>query len=281
VHGTFTINPDLSDDNKIGLFKGKSFPAWVRFSSDNDPSDSDSKTSLGIGIKLFGVSGTKTLDIEKDATTHDILLQNHDVFFVDTAFDMRKWAQAKVNGERVDPKTERRRANLIKSVTSVLDSTYWSIIPYVFGDKKYVKYKLEPENMPHAIPIDDLTDDPNRLRQELRRRLLTGDAAFKFYLHFNVSSDKTPLDKATVRWEESGNAPVFVARLTIPRQDIDAKGQAAYGENLAFNPWHALPEHKPFGSIAEARKIVYEASAERRRNVNGIPIAEPRSPRKI
>ncbi|MEW2626388.1 LodA/GoxA family CTQ-dependent oxidase, partial [Streptomyces sp. NPDC048106] len=45
--------------------------------------------------------------------------------------------------------------------------------------------------------------------------------------------------------------------------------------NLAFNPWHALPEHRPVGSIAETRRTVYEAAARRRRDANGIPAVEP------
>ncbi|MBL1101524.1 LodA/GoxA family CTQ-dependent oxidase [Streptomyces sp. 205] len=84
-----------------------------------------------------------------------------------------------------------------------------------------------------------------------------------------------PLDRATARWEESDSSPVRVARLTLHQQNTEARGQAAYGENLAFNPWHGLPEHRPAGSIAEARRVVYPASAARRRHANGIPVREP------
>ncbi|MCG8461283.1 MAG: LodA/GoxA family CTQ-dependent oxidase, partial [Holophagales bacterium] len=52
-----------------------------------------------------------------------------------------------------------------------------------------------------------------------------------------------------------------------------------YGENLAFNIWRALAEHEPVGSLAEARKIVYRASARSRRDVNGLPLGEPAEPR--
>ena len=33
--------------------------------------------------------------------------------------------------------------------------------------------------------------------------------------------------------------------------------------------------HEPKGSISEARKIVYQASAKQRRDVNGVPTREP------
>ena len=70
-----------------------SFPAWVRFSSDTLPTDPDSKTTLGIGIKLFGVPGEKLLG---DGDTHDFILQNFDIFFVDTAKDMCEFTRAGV-----------------------------------------------------------------------------------------------------------------------------------------------------------------------------------------
>jgi hypothetical protein len=58
-----------------------------------------------------------------------------------------------------------------------------------------------------------------------------------------------------------------------------ARWQAAYGEELSFHPWRTLAAHEPVGSIAEARKVAYSASAELRRNVNGQPLGEPQVPR--
>lgn len=288
ARGIFTINPQLPDDLKVGLFKHDSFPAWVRFSGDTIPSKPDLKTSLGLGIKLFGVSGEKLLDGEEGASTHDILLQNHDVFFVDDASAMCEFTYAATVSKNTKqyllehPNTQQIINDMQKVVTSVLGTPYWSTIPYAFGSGRYVKYKLEPgQGVGVDSQPDDLRIDPNYLRSDLRRRLLKGCASFKFYLQFYVNEDETPIDKATFRWDETVSRPIFAATLTIPKQDIDARGQAAYGENLAFNPWHALHEHKPVGSIADARKVVYQAAAEFRRNINGIPVAEPSKPRQV
>lgn len=279
ARGTFKINSNLPDRLRVGVFKHDEFPAWVRFSSDADPFTPDLETPLGIAIKLFGVPGKKLLDSEEYANTHDFILQNHDVFFVDTALDMCEWAHARVKRMPENEDTKQKRKNTKKAVTSLLDTPYWSILPYAFGSD-FVKYKLEPgSSAGRRSTTDDLRDDPNHLRQDLRRRLLVGDASFKFCLQFRTDPVNMPLDKATVRWEETVSSPVFVATLIIHKQDIDERGQAAYGENLAYNPWHALPEHSPEGSIAKARKVVYQAGAELRRNLNGIPIAEPRKPR--
>jgi hypothetical protein len=90
-----------------------------------------------------------------------------------------------------------------------------------------------------------------------------------------------PLDEATVVWSEDLSPPIHVADIVIPIQDISARGQAEYGENLAMNIWRVTQEHAPVGSIAEARKVVYAASAELRRNVNGVPLSEPDVPRPL
>jgi hypothetical protein len=83
-----------------------------------------------------------------------------------------------------------------------------------------------------------------------------------------------PLDRATVRWCETASPPVHVATLILPQQDLDTREQATYGENLAFNPWHCIAEHEPVGSIASARKVVYQASADVRRNFNAVPLSD-------
>jgi hypothetical protein len=109
--------------------------------------------------------------------------------------------------------------------------------------------------------------------------LKAGEASFRFYVQFRTDLSGMPLDKATVRWDESISPPVHVADLILPQQDIRARGQAEYGENLSWNIWRVTEEHKPVGSIADARRAVYAASAEQRRNVNGIPTSEPAEPR--
>ena len=212
------------------------------------------------------------------------MLQNHDVFFVDTAQEMCEFTYAGVVLKDYDkylaahPKTSRILDEMEKEVPSVLESEYWSGLPSRFGDDRYVKYKLAPagvagESVPGLSP-----DDPGYLHADLRRRLLAGSAVFHFFVQFQTDPERMPLDAATVRWEESASPPVHVATLTLPRQDVDAAGQSEYGENLAFNSWHALPEHEPVGSVAEARKAVYQAAADVRRRHNKVRAAGAQTP---
>jgi hypothetical protein len=284
---TFTVRPDLAEELRVGVFAGSSYPAWVRFSSDTVPTSPDLKTTCGIGIKLFDVPGPKLLAPDEDATTHDFLLQNHDVFFVDTAKDMCEFTKAGVvDGDygpylAAHPKTSRILDEMSKVVPSVLETDYWSGLPYAFGPSRHVKYKLVPAGG-GGHPVPGLsTDDPEYLALDLRSRLLASDAHFHFCVQFQTDPERMPLDAATIRWKETASPPVHLATLTIPRQDVDANGQAQYGENLAFNPWHALEAHAPQGSVAAARRVVYQAAADLRRERNDVPREEPTEPRPV
>jgi hypothetical protein len=278
AHGYFEPLADLPSDQKIGVFALGELQAWVRFSSDTAPTSPDFKTTCGVGLKLFGVPGPKLLG---QGDTHDFLFQNFDVFFVNDAKDMAEFTTAGVIDHDYDaylakhPVTRRISDEMEKAVTSTLATPYWGVLPYAFGAERFVKYKLEPVDQPTGEPFNDA----NYLAIDLQNRLLHGPATFKFMVQWRTDPATMPLDKATVRWPEAQSPFVQIATLHLPQQDICAPGQASYGENLAFNPWHCLPEHAPQGSISDARKVVYEASAVKRHTVNGLPTQEPGEPR--
>jgi L-lysine epsilon oxidase-like protein len=284
--GTLTVRPDLPDELRVGIFGGTSYRAWVRFSSDTLPGAPDLKTTCGIAIKLFGVPGRKLLPGDQDAVTHDFLLQNHDVFFVDTARDMCEFTRAGVvQGDygpylAAHPETARILSEMARVVPSVLDTDYWSGVPYAFGPNRHVKYKLAAAALGDPVPGLP-ADDHDYLHLDLRQRLLRGEATFLFSVQFQTDPERMPLDAATVRWDEDASPAVHLAALTLPRQDIDANGQAQYGENLSFNPWHAVAEHAPRGSVASARKVAYQAAANLRRERNGVGLEEPTEPRAV
>lgn len=277
AQGYFEMVPNLPSDLKVGVFALDKLEAWVRFSSDTTPSSSDLKTTCGMGIKLFGVKGEKLLG---DGDTQDFILQNYDIFFVDNAKEMADFTSAGVIDKDYDaylakhPKTKRILDEMAQVVGSTLTINYWSVLPYAFGEKRYVKYKLEPIDQPEATPFND----PNYLAIDLESRLRQRSASFRFMVQFRTNPETMPLDEATVRWEESESEPIHIATLHLPQQDICANGQPEYGENLSYNPWHCLKEHEPQGSISDARKVVYQASVEKRHDANGIPTQEPQCP---
>jgi hypothetical protein len=284
VKADFIIMPGLPPEYRVGIFEHEQFEAWVRFSSDTVPGNADMKTTVGAGIKLFSVPGKKLLPGDEDATTADFLLQNMNVFFVDTAKDMCEFTKAGVVDHdynsylNTHPETKKILDQMKKVVTSCLATPYWSGLPYSFGNR-LVKYKLDPIAPPFLPPASQNTAD--YLAVDLQARLAMAEAQFMFMVQFSKDPVTMPVDKATVEWSEAESPFIHVATLVIRQQDISVQGQDAYGENLSFNPWRTIKEHQPQGSINEARKVVYKAGADLRRYMNGVPATEPTAPRQL
>jgi hypothetical protein len=274
----FVIRPDLPAHLRVGVFAGTEYPVWLRSSSDAAPTDPDLTTTVGIALKLFGIAGPKLVG---EGDTVDFVFQNHDVFFVDTAKDMCEFTYAGVVLGNYQPylvrhpKTARILDEMARVEGSVLTTTYWSVLPFRFGADRHVKYKLEPETPPENVP-DDAKD---YLAVDMATRLRARAYRFRFLAQFQTDPATMPLDEATVRWSEVASPPVHLATLIIPAQDLEARGQASYGENLAYNIWRVPPEHAPVGSLADVRRRVYAASADTRRSDNGTSLDEPSAPR--
>ncbi len=280
-YGRLEMLPDIPPDLKIGVFAHSSLVAWVRFSSDTSPTSPDLQSTLGIGIKLFGVPGPKALG--EDGDTADFIMQNFPVFFVDDAQEMCEFTYAGVvEGDYPGylarhPKTARLLDEMQKVEGSVLTTTYWAILPFAAGAGPAVKYQLLPETPPENIP-DDAAD---YLATDMRNRLLEREYRFRFMVQRRTNSATMPLDEATVEWPEAESPYIQVATLVLPRQDIAARGQAQYGQSLAFNIFRVPPEQAPVSesSIAAVRKAVYAASAATRHEANGQPLRDVPQPR--
>lgn len=275
--GRFEVLGNLPESLQVGLFaQAGSYPAWVRYSCDIRDDQPVFQETVGLGIKLFGVPGLKCLAPDESTPTLDFLLQNHPVFFVRTASDMCQAFKDFATWVQEHPETREVLDAMRKVVPSVLQSELWSVVPYRFGTG-YCKYKVVPEYVPPAEEPN--YDDPAYLRKDLRARLAAGEARLHFMVQCWTSSEPAPIDDAMALWDERAMPGVHVATLTLPMQDIDARSQTEYGEALAYNPWRTLKAHEPVGSIAQARKVVYQASANVRRNYNGQTLGEPRIPR--
>ena len=174
------------------------------------------------------------------------------------------------------PETKTILAEMQKREESVLTATYWSVLPYACGPGVAVKYRLSPEATGGTRAADE---DPNRLRSDLAVRLASGEAAFTLEIQLPLPGQALPIDRATQRWAEASAPFVRVARIEIPKQDVQIEGQEVYGESLAFSPWRVPEANRPLGSIAELRRVAYPASAANRHYVNGAPEAEPHKPR--
>ncbi|MCJ7465334.1 MAG: hypothetical protein MUO53_01400, partial [Maribacter sp.] len=165
---------------------------------------------------------------------------------------------------------------LLKSLVKCdnpLNISYWSTQPYQFGGPdQAVKYYLKPS--PDNRILNENVQEENYLRINMAQTLYTNSAKFDFYVQFQTDAETMPIEDPTVAWSSEY---IKLATLTIPAQEFDSKEQFEFGENLSFNSWHCLPEHRPLGSFNRARRRVYEAMSKYRHEKNGVAVFEPKA----
>jgi hypothetical protein len=97
-----------------------------------------------------------------------------------------------------------------------------------------------------------------------------------------VAGKNMPVEDATVEWSEKDSPFIPVARIEIDRQQFDTAERNRFCENLSYNPWHALPEHRPVGVMNRIRKVLYQAISRYRRCKNESSyLLEPEDPPKL
>jgi len=297
VRAAFDVETGLPDALRHGVFvPGKRYLAWIRFSNGAPEINPDkTKDARGMAIKLTGVEGEKLLPEEKDAKTQDFIMINHPFFFVDSPrqyLAMLSGFHEKIISEKSNVLNrlaavshlglhQARLALQISGtrIANPLYAQYWSMTPYRLGtglDRKAVKFFVKPcTNARPEAPGFFSRPDADYLQTAMARTLSSGDACFNFYLQTFKDFESTPIEQSTVEWKEADAPPVLVARITIPAQKFDASAQMTFCENLSYTPWHALPEHKPLGSVNRARRVVYVAVSTLRHGLNGAARAEP------
>lgn len=282
VKATFSVEKNLPGDLKVGVFaEEKDYHAWVRFSNGNTIPQKDGKKDIrGVAIKLLGVPGEKLLPDERQYQTQDFLLMSTETFFAKTIKELDTLLKAVTSASKIKSllyflnplhlSTVLRIKNCMVACDNPLSIPYWSTQPYQFGTvNRAVKYQLRPS--PSNNIVVENTKDYNYLRYNLAQTLTDNIANFDFFVQLQTDADAMPIEDPTVPWTSQF---VKVATLTIYAQTFDSDAQLEFGDNLSFNPWHSLPEHRPLGSFNRVRKRVYEVMSKFRHAANKLPMFE-------
>jgi hypothetical protein len=264
VHAEFAVLDSLPKEHRVGIFaEPRTYQAWIRFASASSLTDRD-KDTRGMAITLSDVSGT---NLTAGETRQDFVLNSHPVLVAGNAKDFYELLQANETGGLkralyflAHPKSALIGFQAQQNPTCHLDIPYWSTTPYLFGEGRAVKYIARPCSDRKSSLPNPLTD--TYLHDALRAHLQQSDACFDFMIQFQTDSPSMPIEDATVEWKEGDSAYRPVARIRIPKQDIDEPGRAERCEEMGFNPWHSLAEHRPLGSLNRARKDIYRAMAD-------------------
>jgi len=280
LRADFTVERDLPPKLQVGLFANpRTYPAWIRFA--NATSGPDTKKDFrGMSIKLMGAKGPKLFGSDD---TFDFLLNSHPVLFVGNPEDFRDFADRNLNSSPLlfflnpfSPHIKELRIVLAgrRHHASHLTIPYWSTTPYLFGEGNAVKYSARPcERNGDGILPKKLND--GYLLDAVRRQMAAGGACFDFLVQFQTDPERMPVEDATVEWDTAESPFLKVASIDIPAQTFESPAQMEFCENLAFNPWHSLPEHRPLGGLNRVRKDLYQAMANFRHQQNGVTYTEP------
>jgi hypothetical protein len=264
VEAEFIVRDDLEPELRVGLFaQPRTYKAAIRFANAVSQSDRE-KDVRGMAIKISGVQGR---NLTLGATTQDFVLNSHPVMVVGSARAFLQFLRAmEAGGPRrlvyllSHPRSLRIALRARGHPSSHLDIPYWSTTPYLFGEGRAVKYKVAPSSAIPGPRPRELSDA--YLRDAVRAHLARSDATFDFMVQFQTDARRMPIEDASVEWSEHESPGRPVARIRIPRQDIDRAGRAAVCEDAAYNPWHSIAEHRPLGSFNRVRREIYQALAE-------------------
>ena len=278
VKAKFVVREDIKKEYQVGLFAhpGNAYEAWIRFSNGVDQVTPDSKEDLrGLGIKLFGVEGVKLLEAEK--FTQDFLFIGHDAFFVKSVEQFADFFENAARGRnplRFFLTHKRGLLNLIAGTriyASNLEIHWFSVAPFLFGDRA-VKYAIKPTRPSTKVPKNPGDD---YLFDEMRTHLASEDDHLDFLIQFQLDPRRNPIENPLIQWREKQSPFIKVASIKIPAQKFDSPEQIQFSENMTFNPWHSLHEHRPLGGLNRGRKDVMMALQDFRLARNDVERIEP------
>jgi hypothetical protein len=278
--GTFTVLPDLPPHARAGVFAEPStYKAYVRFSNGGGRRQHDRVGDVrGIAVKLLGVPGKKLIAGMEDAQTQDFLLiRSRTMPFRDVrefvevvtaaassplvALPKILWALGLGRGLGLLSELSR---GLSVPMRSLAATTYYSPAPIRVGD-----YAARMQLVPASPPEEPLPKGgADYLGEELERRLEKDEVVYDFQLQFYVDDERTPIDAPTRAWSDDDAKPLTVARLTLGKLEANADRARRVREvieGLSFDPFHALPAHKPIGELMRARNHAYRLSTMERK----------------
>ncbi len=289
VHAYFDVNKDLGAEQRYGLFQepGKRYKAWIRFSNghfDMSVSKDQKSDARGMAIKVLEPPGTPLQIAANGIPTQDFLMTNSPVFFIKNIHDYNQLVAkpADLSGFIFDgwnPLNWRIGAIFLAKETltppppSLLQAQYFSITAYKLGPAN-IKFSAKPCKSENIQATGASATDPDFLKDELKSELTRGEACFDFMVQYQKPDKGMSIEDPTIEWKQADSPFIPIARVTIPAQEFDSPEQNKFCENLAFAPWHALPEHRPIGQFNRLRRQVYPASSNYRHEHNKTRVPE-------
>ncbi len=273
---------EAAEAARAGVFatSGQRWPLYVRFSNGSSAHQADKAPDVrGFALKLVGVPGQKIIPgLEQEVTQDFLFIDQPAIPFRDPNEFMTFVRSAKDGPLKLLPRmiagfglrrTFQVLGQTLKApkVTSFATHAFHTAAPISFGGLA-AKLALFPVGNPPSPP----TSGDDALRADLIARLKAGPLTWALRAQLFQDDVTTPIEDTSVVW---AGPWVELGKVTLPRQDPEsARGQeiTALVQQLSFDPWHAIQEHRPLGAIMRARAVTYKSSVLARKAA-----AEPKS----
>jgi hypothetical protein len=283
VRAWFDVLPDLPPELRHGLFaQPRRYRAWVRFAGPGPraPADLDDNGILSMSIKVMGVDGEKLMEDER--YTQDFTGISAPTFTTPNVIENVKLQRHIGAGTPVlyflNPLDSHLLDALMQGLfsranPSPLELNYYSCVPYALGAGQAMKYTMHAQ-VPQRSKVPR-RPGANYLREAMARTLAARDVTFELRVQLQTDAHRMPIEDASVIWPEKLSRSRTVAMVRIPQQQFTSPEQLSFDRNLSFNPWHALPEHKPLGNQNRARRHIYFTLSQVRQTLNRDTHIEP------
>lgn len=276
VRAEFIVLGNLPDELRYGVFKEpRIFKALIRFSASGSMIRADTiPEARGMAIKLLDIGGDKAIPSQRDAKSQDFLMINFPVFPIRELKDYVQFFDAQSEGAAAEfwrshpEEFKLNEAFSAQRLHNPLRGQYFSQTPYRLGPHA-IKFSARPSfRTADPLPVNP---GPEYLREALLRQVQTEDVYFDFMVQLQIDPRRMPVENPMVLWDEALSPFQRVAIIRIPKQDPKEFKDLELAEALSFSPWHALPDHRPLGSINRARRVVYDELSKYRHGRNSEP----------
>ena len=303
LKGELVVADKLPAELAQGMFSHPGrYDALIRYSQGpSNPVSDQASGQRGMSIKVLGVKGLHVAG-SPETTTQDWVLAPDPAFINATAATfLTNFRIGASNTPQLPEAVIIGASYAARGVEAALEAVglengtlkllgrpplhpashpYYSQTPVRYGDyiAKVAAFPTEQTLAAIGEAKIDTSEDDNAFRDAMKAFFARNNAEFDIRVQLCTDLDAMPVEDASVQWPEAQSPYRTVARLTMPMQDVFSDARKQYmEERLAFNPIHALEEHRALGSVQRARMKVYLQTQAYRQQMNGVTPAEPQS----